>query len=211
MKPIFWKSMLLLAGCLLQLQSSRAQSATTRDHAAGSLSVGLRSTISTFSHDGAGMGTGGQFRIRLSDRINTDWFADFISITQDHAVRSRYTHIGWSVIFYPLAPKPFPSQRLQPFIMAGHCFDYNKKTVIAQPSISADRWGSAVQAGLGTHIWISKKCDFSIKTQYMMHLTSELEVSRENTIYTISRHASNALEGHLLTTLSLNYKLINLW
>ncbi len=43
-------------------------------------SLGMRSTISGFSNDGWGIGTGGQFRIQLSNRVNTDWFADYITI-----------------------------------------------------------------------------------------------------------------------------------
>ncbi|MGL4599812.1 MAG: hypothetical protein ACRCYO_19965, partial [Bacteroidia bacterium] len=39
----------------------------------------------------------GQFRIRLTDRINTEWFADYISTNLNNlASRSDY-HIGWSV------------------------------------------------------------------------------------------------------------------
>ena len=56
----------------------------------GQFSLGVRSTFSLFDHDGAGLGTGGQFRIRLDDRVNTDWFADFITINTDNGVRSTY-------------------------------------------------------------------------------------------------------------------------
>lgn len=211
MKHFFLKFTLSLVVTLFLHQYCTAQHTTTDDRIAGSLSLGLRTTISAFSDDGIGLGTGGQFRIRLADRINTDWFADYISITQDKVVQSKYAHIGWSVLFYPLKPKSFPTQRLQPFILAGHCFDYNEKKVILQPSIQAHRWGSAVQAGLGSHVWFSKRCDFTIKIQYMMHLTNELEVLKQDGTYSILSHKTNALEGHLLTTLSINYKLINLW
>lgn len=181
----------------------------------GTLALGVRSTLSHFSEDGAGLGTGGQFRIRLSPRINTDWFADYISIQQSTMVRSEYLHIGWSVMYYVLEPKSFPAQRIQPFVMAGHCFDYNKKTLSLLNGMeiqdkSRSRWGSAVQAGLGTHFHLSPQFEISLKSQYMMHLTSVLEVS-EAIPYSITEHKHSVIEGHLLTTVSLNYSLLRLW
>ncbi len=47
---------------------------TSKTSSAGWFSLGVRSTISLFDHDGTGLGTGGQFRIQLSNHVNTDWF-----------------------------------------------------------------------------------------------------------------------------------------
>ena len=79
----------------------------------GWFSLGGRSTISLFDHDGAGLGTGGQFRIQLNNRVNTDWFADYININNSEDIRSTYYHIGWSVIYYPFESLQFP-KILQP-------------------------------------------------------------------------------------------------
>lgn len=186
------------------------ETSSAQSDAAGWFSLGARSTISMFDHDGVGLGTGGQFRIQFSEKINTDWFADYISINVDDKVRSEYFHIGWSVIFYPLNIKK-ETVKWHPYIVAGHCFDYNKKTVIAQNLISKDRWGSAVQAGLGTHYNLTPRCDVSLTSQYMIHLTNELEVETEDNVVSIVKHNSNSLEGHLLTTISVNYKIAHLW
>lgn len=177
----------------------------------GWVSLGMRSTLSLFDHDGAGLGTGGQFRIHLSDRVATDWFADYITIHGDLGLRSTYYHIGWSVLFYPLANRSYP-RLFQPYILAGHCFDFNEKSLIANPEVSGSRWGSAVQAGLGSHIHLTERFDLSITSQYMIHLTEGLEVERNfNGETHIHRHAHSALEGHLLTTMSFSYKLFRLW
>jgi len=175
----------------------------------GMFSLGLRSTLSTFGDDGTGLGAGGQFRIQLSDRVNTEWFADYISINQDSKVRSVYYHIGWSVMFYPFVQKSNPL--FQPYIIAGHCFDYNKMTEINNPSNNKQRWGSAVQAGIGTHINLSSKLDVSLSSQYMMHLTTDLHAETKSGPVIIKTEKENALQGHLLTTLSINYKLARLW
>lgn len=173
-------------------------------------SLGGRSTTSLFSDDGSGLGTGGQFRVQLSSRVNTDWFADYIVVNEDGLVRSEYYHIGWSVLFYPFENLQFP-RLLQPYILAGHCFDYNKKTVLRQPGNSKDRWGSAVQAGVGTHFNLSQRFDVSFTCQYMIHLTAELEAEEDATGISIVSNKGSALEGHLLSTLSINYKLCRLW
>jgi len=204
---LYFTTLLLLISSLSNAQDKIEH--LTKNNA-GWFSLGARSTLSLFDHDGAGLGSGGQFRIQLSNRVNTDWFADYISINVDDKVRSDYYHIGWSVLFYPLQNQH--NKTIQPYIVAGHCFDYNKKTSIQTPAITFDRWGSAVQAGLGTHINLTDRFDISLTSQYMIHLTKELEVETDEAgdIH-IHEHKEASLEGHLLTTVSLNYKIFKLW
>ena len=178
---------------------------------AGWFSIGVRTTLNVFSDDGFGMGAGGQFRVQLSNRVNTDWFADYISVNHDNLARSEYVHIGWSVLFYPVKKLQYPKYRVQPFLLAGHCFDYNKKTVLADPSVSKHRWGAAVQMGAGSHFHLSERLDLTLMVQYMLHLTKELEVEKNEAAYEIVTKKASALEGHLLCTVSLNYKIVKLW
>jgi hypothetical protein len=174
---------------------------------AGYFSLGGRSTLSAFSGEGTGIGTGGSFRIQLAQQVNTEWFADYITINIHDKVRSDYYHIGWSVMFYPIKePKS-----VQPYILAGHCFDYNKMTLINSPSITEQRWGSAVQAGLGTHFNITPRFDISLMSQYMIHLSTVLHAEVGDNYTTIITEPSTTLHGHLLTTISLNYKVGKLW
>lgn len=179
----------------------------------GMFSLGVRSTHNSFSHDGTGLGVGGQFRIQLTERINTEWFADYISVG-DNEIRSNYAHIGWSVLFYPFKDQTYP-KRFQPYISAGHCFDYNKKIAVDDPDIYRDRWGSAVQAGIGFHFNLTKRFDLSLSSLYMIHLTPEIDahVHYENSVPVVEfhNHSHSGLEGHLLTTISINYKIGQLW
>ena len=202
----------LLYGALLCIHGSLRGQDTIPKHTsqAGWVSLGGRGTLSLFDSDGKGLGTGGQFRIQLSNRVNTDWFADYISINVNDKVRSEYIHIGWSVLYYVFNNRQHP-KIIQPYIVAGHCFDYNKKTVLQHPNINKDRWGSAVQAGIGSHFNLTERFDVSLTCQYMIHLTNELEVEDDGTIVNIVEHKNSSLEGHLLTTVSLNYKIAKLW
>jgi hypothetical protein len=202
-----------LFACLLICNQGllRAQDTILKNKSqAGWVSLGARSTLSLFDGDGKGIGTGGQFRIQLSNRVNTDWFADYISINVNDKVRSEYIHIGWSVLYYVFNNRQHPKV-VQPYILAGHCFDYNKKTVLLQPGINKDRWGSAVQVGIGSHFNLTERFDVSLTCQYMIHLTRELEVQDDGTTVDIVEHKNSSLEGHLLTTVSLNCKIAKLW
>lgn len=204
------KTILLLISIFTTSLIGYAQDRENSTSNGGWVSVGGRTTLSLFDGDGTGLGTGGQFRIQMSNRVNTDWFADYITINVADKVRSDYYHIGWSVLYYPFENLQYP-KKFQPYILAGHCFDYNKKTAIHDSSITESRWGSAVQAGLGTHINITEKFDISLTCQYMMHLTPEIEAEIDGDDIELVRQKSNSLEGHLLTTVSLNFKLFRLW
>jgi hypothetical protein len=194
---------------------------------AGTLSLGGRTTVSLFNdhkNEMTGTGVGGQFRLRFSDAVNTDWFFDYItSDILNYAHRTDY-HIGWSVLFYPInhlayfdQPKDF-KPKFRPYILAGHCFDYSK--IEAKDGISpldgalyAERWSSAVQAGFGTHLELSPRFDISLTGQYMMHLGNHIETDYDFTSGTLSfhEHKGASLAGHLLVTVSLNYKIARLW
>ena len=177
---------------------------------AGYFSFGARSTLSSFSDEGAGVGAGGQFRIQFTDQVNSEWFGDYISINVKDKVRSDYYHIGWSVMFYPFKNLKFPKV-VQPYILAGHCFDYNRMTQISDPANSKDRWGSAVQAGLACHFNLTERFDVTLTSQYMIHFTESLHAEFDDHTVSIVKEKESALQGHLLTTVSLNYKLFKMW
>lgn len=192
---------------LFFLCSIAQETVPAKETNAGWFSLGARSTVSAFSDEGAGIGTGGSFKIQLSQQVNTDWFADFITINIKDKVRSDYYHIGWSVMLYPMKDV----RTVQPFVLAGHCFDYNKMTLTSNPTISVDRWGSAVQGGLGAHFNITKRFDVTLISQYMTHLSTVLHADIGDNYVTLINEPRTTLHGHLLTTVSLNYKIAKLW
>jgi hypothetical protein len=177
----------------------------------GIFSLGARSTIGFFNSHGANsVGAGGQFRIQLSNRINTEWYADYITSDLNNKVGRTDYHIGWSVFFYYLQKEDRLTPLFQPFIEAGHCFDYTEVSIL-QNAQSLSRWSSAVQMGTGTHINLTPRFDVSVKMQYMLHLGGDIHAHEHNGIYEIEEHKGFEREGHLLTTMSINYKLGNLW
>lgn len=182
----------------------------------GLLQLGTRTTVSAFGDEGfTGLGVGGQFRIGLGERLNTEWFADYITTDLDGLGQRIDNHIGWSVMYYPLNTI-FSKGKVIPYILAGHCFDYTKVKVANQPERNVGRWSSAVQAGAGTHIMLADNFDFSLSAQFMQHLGKDIEAkvidhptSEGEYLYLSTEQAG--LEGHVLFTAGLNINIAHIW
>lgn len=184
----------------------------------GHFTLGVRTTTSLFGHDQvSGLGTGGQFRLQLFDFLSTEFFADWITLDLKGAGTRKDAHVGWSVLFYP---KIFG--RFQPYLIAGHCFDYAEVTPLSTKFIDRSdeqisRWSSAVQAGLGAHFFVSNRMNVSFAAQYMLHVGQHLdyELIPTGDNYYLNTAAGGThqseTEGHLLLTLSLNYRIADLW
>lgn len=191
---------------------SLAQPMKIRGQQGGIFSLGLRTTVSTFNggdFGNSGFGVGGQYRLQFANKVNTDWYFDYItSNIEDYARRTDY-HIGWSVLCY-FTSKPNPP--VKPYILAGHCFDWTELTDLGDNSNSALRRSSAVQVGAGFHVNLSERMDLSFVSQYMIHLGSDIHAERTeagNVIFEKEKGAG--LEGHLLFHIGINYKIADLW
>lgn len=176
------------------------------------VTVGVRSAFSFFndgSWNDVGQGTGGQVRVQLSDRVNTDWYFDFLSGTIGKYGHRKDLHIGWSVLYYPLDPAT--THHVKPFILAGHCFDNAQQFSNADANIRAERWSSAVQAGVGTHLLVGTRSDVSLVAQYMIHLGTDIHAHDESGVVSFEKEPGVSLEGHLLVHVSYNYTLFHAW
>lgn len=192
-----------------------AQEREHLDKESGYFQLGVRNTVSAFSDDGAyGFGYGGQFRIRVLQRVNTDWFADYITTDIAGLARREDLHIGWSVLAYPFNCETTQG-KITPYILAGHCFDYTKVS-LNQSNIYKDKYSSAVQAGVGAHYNVTDRMDISLTTQYMMHLGYDVHAhvvlnndgQRE---VEIEKEPIRGIEGHLLINVSMNVRLFDMW
>ena len=188
-----------------------SQDLNIKNSRGGIFSLGTRSTISAFNgHDNesAGFGVGGQFRLQFADRVNSDWFFDYItSDIENQAARTDF-HIGWSVLYYLTEN---PSKRFRTYFLAGHCFDYTVIEAHKWGGGSGTRFSSAVQAGAGVHFNLTPRLDLSLVTQYMLHLGKELHTEVHNGELHLHDSPEAGVEGHLLFHLSLNYKIADLW
>lgn len=202
--------LLLLTALTIQL-AAWSQPLTVKGRQGGIVSFGQRTTASLFNdgkNEPMGLGFGGQFRVQASNRVNTEWFADYIPSSNGYERRNDY-HIGWSVLFYV---RQNPTPKVRPYVLAGHCFDYSRRQDLSNPSNFAERWSAAVQAGAGTHFWLTDRLDLSLSVQYMMHLGTHIETDLQpDGTVEFTKERGGSLEGHLLATVSLNYKIVDLW
>lgn len=180
----------------------------------GTFSLGMRNTISLFNHGNpkeVGTGVGGHFRLQLADRVNTEWYADVLPANiHDKAHRTDY-HVGWSVMFYLLNTKGF-TRKFTPYIVTGHCFDWTHIKINGENGEARTKFSSAIQAGIGCHYNVTPRFDISMTTQYMFHLGKELHVEEnEEGNMELELHKNAGWEGHLLLSISVNYKIFKLW
>ncbi len=187
-----------------------AQKKESDYNSSGLFSLGGRSTISLFndiSLSSYGTGLGGQFRLQFAERINSDWFFDYLTSDIGNKISRTDYHIGWSVLVYPIED----FWHLKPYIIVGHCFDYTHMVENMNASNYAERWSSAVQGGIGSHLKLTERLDFSFTAQYMIHLGNHLHPEFSGSQVFFHEEKGASLEGHLLTTLSINYKIGKLW
>lgn len=202
---------LILFALLLPLLSNAQE---PLDKESGYFQLGVRNVVSAFSDDGAnGFGYGGQFRIRVLSRVNTDWYADYITTDIGGLARREDLHIGWSVLAYPFNCTTTKG-KITPYILAGHCFDYSKVTK-NNDGFSLDKLSSAVQGGIGMHYNITDRTDISLTAQYMMHLGKDIdaevfELDGQKQVL-IEKNQVRGIEGHMLINVSLNVRLFDMW
>ncbi len=201
---------MIAAIALSAMMRVTAAAQNKRDSTAGQFSLGMRTTVSSFTDAGsAGLGAGGQFWIRVSKHLNTIWYADYINTNIQNMGYRKDGHIGWSVVFY-MDKKPLMTHKLTPYIVAGQCFDY---TLLYSDYLnaSAQRWSAAApQAGAGITFKINRDFDISLLVQYMLHLGTHIESKiitddYGNRYLDISHEPGASLDGHLLCTFSVNY------
>lgn len=205
MKPIF-----VFIFILIMLTGGYAQIDSTRSSKAGELSFGVRNSISmVYEHNWnrLAFGSGGQFRLRFSDRVNSDWFIDFLTGNLSDFAHRTDVHIGWSMLYYPLDRK---NTFVQPYLLAGHCFELLKIAENGNPGNHVTRKSASVQGGLGTHFNISPKMDLSIVAQYMIHFGTNINTSRDPVVE-FSKPGGVKIQDHLLFHVSINYQIADLW
>lgn len=177
----------------------------------GLFSMGLRTTMSVFGHDETGVnaiGYGGQFRLQLANRLNTEWFGDFTRGNIGGIGNRTDYHIGWSVMYY-FTDKVSPP--VKPYILAGHCFDRTEITSNLDRDFRMVKNSSAIQAGAGVHFNLTQRLDITFTAQYMFHLGKDLHAHVENGELHMEFVKGTGLEGHVLLNLGINYKIADLW
>ena len=207
MRKIFFCSLPLL---FLTITFSHL-SAQERVYGGGSFGLGIRSTFNYFLEDGmTGLGAGGQWKLGFTDRVNTEWFFDYITSHSDElgAARDDY-HIGWSVQF-AFKKDGFGGTGLTPYVLGGQCFDLTRvETATDRTPLN---FSAAVQAGLGASWFVHPRVEFTGQAQYMVHLGKDVHAETDDHGHS-HIHESNGFSflGHGLLTFSCNVYFLKFW
>ena len=177
--------------------------------AAGTLSFGVRSSWGlVYEGDWQRMafGSGAQARLQFSDKVNSDWFLDYLHSDLEDFGKRTDIHIGWSVLYYPMNKKGF----IEPYILAGHCFEFLTIAENTNPDNKVQRTSASIQAGTGVHFHLTPRCDLSLETQYMMHFGPNIEAVSLTPVEFV-KEKGLTLQDHLLFHFSINYSVADLW
>lgn len=221
MKRFLWPAVLLILYLLPQVhiyaQDSSKPAFKIReaftDPEGGTLSLGARNDINIFTAapKSPGIGAGGSFRLQILDRLNTEWFGDYISSSLYNKAHRVDAHIGWNVMFYLLKPNGF-ERKFTPFIAAGHCFDYTGISLNGENQKLYSKWTSAVQMSVGCHYNITPRFDISLSTLYDLHLGKDLDTDlNPDGMVSITESKGAGWEGHVMIIISAHYKICKLW
>ena len=182
----------------------------------GRLGVGVRSTMNIFSGYRPGIGAGGHWKLGFSDRVNTEWFLDYITSEDDKSGYRKDYHIGWAVQFN-LLNNGLANGKINPYVMGGQCFDLTQVGTTGEtPMESPKVFSAAVQAGVGVSTFIASDFEVNLQGHYMMHLGKDVHLDYETDGHghdhaSISVDNHPGLEGHFLTTISGTWYFVRLW
>lgn len=181
-----------------------------QSYSSGAFGLGVRSTLNIFPTEDGGMtgvGAGGHFRIGFADRVNTEWFMDYIQSRGDLGFRTDY-HVGWSVQF--ALGSDFSEKRVTPYILGGQCFDLTKVRGFTTGSESPLVFSSAAQAGLGLSSFLRDNVEINFQTQYMFHLSRQLELVDDGSLAT-HYHESRGFSflGHVLINFGVSFYILD--
>lgn len=202
--------LLFCLGGMIIASSPRLQ-AQAGGYSGGAFALGIRSTANKFldDHVNLGIGAGGQFKFGISDRVNTEWFADYInSSIGDYGFRRDY-HIGWSVQFAMNKEGFGRVGKITPYILGGQCFDLTTVGIRTKENVGPI-FSAAAQIGAGGSWFVTEPFEITLQAQYMMHISKDVHIEGSGDTWWTDPpevHVENGANflGHLLFTLSANY------
>ncbi len=216
-KLLYLAPALSLVGIANPDQYVVAQHLQTKNPYSGDFQFGIRGTLNPFLKNAASwISYGAQMKIKISRRINTEWFADYFPATIKWAAERRDIRMGSAIQYYPLH-EIYTGKECTPYFSIGPTSTYTRISVrdYGSQQWEAKRWSFGVIAGMGMLLNISKKLNFGFVTQYCSQLTTEFKfvntVSDEHNFPVRLPDTKIGYEGQLLFCMSVNYTLDDLW
>ncbi len=217
-KLLYLAPVVSLVGIAVPNQQATAQNVQTKNPYSGDFQFGLRGTLNPFIKNAASwIGYGAQMRIKISRRVNTEWFADYFPATIKWNAERRDIRIGTALQYYPLH-EIYTGKECTPYFSIGPTSTYTRISSgeFNSEQWEAKRWSFGVIAGMGMLLNVSRKFTFGFVTQYCAQIATEFKF-RNATITNVSDSRTTLpdnkvnYEGQFLLCMSVNYTLGDLW
>lgn len=220
--PYIWFSMggskLLLALLLIFLFSTPVLSQTKKKSIveSGYFSLSRRASVSMWGLNEwkpSGLGSGTSMRLQISKRFTTESYGDFIKTQYKGDIYRIDRHLTTSLMYY-FRKLDTLKYKFHPFVSASvFCLDFTKLEEVGPNGKSLERFSLSQQIGLGTHFFLSERCDLSIYAQYYNHLGNDIHIHEhdDGTYDLIAVRDRISLEGHMFFVFSVGYRVGDLW
>lgn len=197
-----------LLTCCSQTQAQEVLHLKHKPAGVFALGVRMNEAMVEFPDDhSTSLGVGGQMRLQFSNRLNSEWFLDFSrSDVMPGITRTDY-YFGSDLMIYLRKNL----RRIQPYAVVGPGIAAYRINSVTNGNNSASVFLPAAQAGLATHFNVTYRFDLSLTAQYIMEYGHDLETTLNGDEVTISRSTEKKFEGHPQLTLSMNFKIADLW
>ena len=217
-KLLYLAPVVSLVGISFTNEQAIAQDVQTKNPYSGDLQFGLRGTLNPFLKNAASwISYGAQIRIKVSRRVNTEWFADYFPATIKWSAERRDIRMGSAIQYYPLH-EIYTGKECTPYFSIGPTSTYTRisSREFNSQQWEAKRWSFGVIAGMGMLLNVSRKFTFGFVTQYCAQLATEFKFQNATIIgvsdsQTTLPDTKVSYEGQLLFCMSVNYTLGDLW
>lgn len=152
-------------------------------------------------------GVGVQGRLMLLQRLNTEWYAEWMRGGFSDAAFRTDVHLGLNALLYFQRRL----QRVAPYLVAGIAADALTLHNRVQYRHRTTSWTTALQGGMGFHINLTWRSDLSLSTAYQQHLRHNALLKTDEGLLAQVPQTGRTGDGHLLVVLSMNFKITDLW
>ncbi len=200
---------LIISGSTIFAQQDR------HNHQSGYFSVTQRVSASLWSLNQwrlSGLGKGTAFRLQISKRLNTEWYADYIKTEFKGRAFRWDRHLTNSVMFYFRSLDTL-KYKFHPFVSASvFCLDFTHVEEVGTGK-SLQRFSFSQQFGLGAHYFITERADISLYAQYYNHLGNDIHIEElpDGSLHIEEHRERISLEGHMFVVFSVGYRIADLW
>ncbi len=176
----------------------------------GIFAVGLRYDVGAAWVDSAiriAQGPGVQCRLLLIRKLNLEGYLGLHQGIYNEAAFRRDVLMELAAMYYPQRRL----QRVAPFLLLGG--GMNSVALVDRSNLRR-RVGSqspGLQLGMGFHVHLTWRSDLTLAATYRSYYTSRIELLSTETVLATLPPANRRADGRLSMTLSMNYKITDLW